>query len=277
MNAKERSTAWAVDQLDPDNWLRIPDFGINPKDVAFEGFAIPIVAPNFKSHGLQCLLREHVKTARALIRKEKRSLDEVKADFLQVLDMMDAKPAFEKIDASRRQAMATFYMVSMQSAELADRHSTDRNSTSLELCYEAITQCAEGVRNSALLSLKGKKESFDAAINEAIAGYVDSHRRTLSAAGLQGAKSRNKPFEAVKSWAIQKAVGMRGAHRDISRMLVPQLPEHLANVSKDPERLIYDAIRENKKPNSYTGGQPHVTAGQLGVTAGQPHAKKGTR
>lgn len=29
MNAKDRAAAWAVDQLDPDNWIEIPEFDVN--------------------------------------------------------------------------------------------------------------------------------------------------------------------------------------------------------------------------------------------------------
>lgn len=30
---------------DPDNWLQIPEFGVRPVDVNFEGFAIPVIGP----------------------------------------------------------------------------------------------------------------------------------------------------------------------------------------------------------------------------------------
>ena len=249
MNAKERSTAWAIDQLEPDNWLRIPDFGINPQDVAFEGFAFPMVTPSSKGRGLQCILREHVKTARALIRKEKRSLDKVKADFLEVLDMIDEKPESEHIDASRQQGMATFYIISLQIAERASQYATDRNSKSLGLCYEAIAECAEAVRNLTLFSVKDKKEPVSAAINEAIAGYVGSQRRALSEAGRKGAAAKNMGHEELKAWALNEAKTMYAPHGDIARRLAALLPAHLANVSKDPERLIYDTLRNPKKPD----------------------------
>lgn len=69
----------------------------------------------------------------------------------------------------------------------------------------------------------------------------------LSAAGEQGAQSRNKPFKTVKGWALEKARGMRGDHKTISRKLAAELPGHLAGASKDPARLIYDALRASKK------------------------------
>ena len=70
---------------------------------------------------------------------------------------------------------------------------------------------------------------------------------SLSAAGEQGAKSRNKPFESVKGWALEKASGMHGDQKTISRKLAAQLPEHLAGASKDPARLIYDALRASQR------------------------------
>lgn len=243
MNAKERSTAWAVDQLDPDNWLRIPDFGINPKDVVFEGFSFPIVTPMLKGYGLRCIVREHVKTARALMRKEERSLSDVRTDFIEVLDMTKAKPESEKIDASPSQAMATFYTFAMQSAELADRLSMDRNSRSLERCYEAIAHCAEEVRNLMVFSLSGKKESHNTAIDEAMRRYVDSQRRALSEAGRRGASAKHETTRALKKWALEQANGMRGSDRDIARRLSAMLPAHLADASNDPMRLIYDTLR----------------------------------
>ena len=245
MNAKERSAAWAVDQQDPDNWLKIPDFGINPKDVTFNGFAFPIVTPGPKGHELMRIVREHVKTARALIRKENRSLSEVKADFIAVLDMMEEKPEAEKLEPSICQTMATFYIATMQSAESAVWHGTIGTPKSLELCYRAISQCAEGVRNLMLLSLKGKKD-FDVAITEAIARHSDSKRKSLSEAGKRGASVKHQSIRALKEWALEKANGMRGSDRDIARKLSTELPVHLAEVSNDSMRLIYDTLRAKK-------------------------------
>ena len=41
---------------------------------------------------------------------------------------------------------------------------------------------------------------------------------------------------------------MRNAHMDIARNLAARLSAHLADISKDPERLIYDALRNPAKP-----------------------------
>ena len=69
----------------------------------------------------------------------------------------------------------------------------------------------------------------------------------LAIAGLHGAQSRNRPFEALKRWALEQAVGMHGAHKQIARKLSAVLPKHLADISQDPERLIYEALRSTGK------------------------------
>lgn len=77
---------------------------------------------------------------------------------------------------------------------------------------------------------------------------AESQRKTfLSRAGEKGALSKNLRTQNLKSWAIQKAMHMRGSDMDIARQLAAQLPPELADVSKDPERLIYDALRSRRK------------------------------
>lgn len=182
MNAKERSEAWAIDQLDPDNWLEIPDFGVLPQEVGLEGFAFPLVSPTVRGDGLRRIIREQVKTARALIRLEKQTLAEVKANYLEVLNMMTDSQETAKIDATHAQAMATFYMVSMGSAERASRqsfggHGGVLSARSQALCYEALAQCEEGIRNLAVRSARAKTEAV-------------SMREIRSAMGRNGAMGK---------------------------------------------------------------------------------------
>jgi len=62
-----------------------------------------------------------------------------------------------------------------------------------------------------------------------------------------GAMSRKNRYEPIKQWALGKAGNMRGAHKQIARQLSAALPNHLADISDDPERLIYDTLRTNRK------------------------------
>ena len=82
------------------------------------------------------------------------------------------------------------------------------------------------------------------------AGHLDKRRRVaLSASGKKGAQSLHGPRIELKAWALAQAKSNRGSHKDIARKLATQIPQHLANASKDPERLIYDTLRAHQKPN----------------------------
>lgn len=74
-------------------------------------------------------------------------------------------------------------------------------------------------------------------------------RQRLSAAGTKGAKAKNQLTNQLKVWALEQAAVMRGDDRAISRKLSAQIPEHLAEASKAPERFIYDALRTRNKPD----------------------------
>lgn len=69
------------------------------------------------------------------------------------------------------------------------------------------------------------------------------HRQKLSKAGEQGAAAKNQKFKALTDWALSQAKGMKDQDIDVARKLSALLPQYLANVSKNPERLIYDALR----------------------------------
>lgn len=125
MNKKEILNAWLKDQCDPDNWLSIPEFGVMPQDVAFEGFAFPIVNPGSKDlRERHENIRSLVKFTRANIRTKFESLVDVRDAHLRVLDViapydgsdldevaMDRLPYADKC--------ATHYMFVMQSLESA--------------------------------------------------------------------------------------------------------------------------------------------------------------
>lgn len=246
LNEKERSAAWNIDKLDPDNWIRIPEFGINPKDVDYKGFVFPIVLPISRGYGLRCIVREHVKTARTLMRKEGRSLSDVQTDCFKMLDMIKNKSVFEKLRFSRNERMASIYALCLHYAKLANKLSTDENSSSREQCCEAITQCAKGIRNLAIVSIDTivEKDGFS---NPESTLYLESERKKLSKAGKLGASAMHKDTDSLKIWALEKSKSMHGSDMDNSRKLAKQLPENLIDASEDPQRLIYDAIRKAAK------------------------------
>lgn len=74
-----------------------------------------------------------------------------------------------------------------------------------------------------------------------------SRKKMLSDAGQKGATAKNAGTRHLRNWAIDTASKMRGADIDLSRQLAARLPLQLADVSKSPQRLIYDALRARKK------------------------------
>lgn len=74
-----------------------------------------------------------------------------------------------------------------------------------------------------------------------------TRKAKLSEAGKLGARSKNAPVTALKDWALNRASSMRGSDVDMARQLSASLPEHLADISKNPERLIYETLRNRKR------------------------------
>ena len=130
---KHRSTQvsepWLTDQKDPDNWLVIPEFGVNPVDVSFEGFRSPIVTPSSKKLREQHEnIRTLVKYIRDKIRETFNSVSDVRAAHLRVLDVVwpadESIPKDQDLEAlSREDKNATYYTLAMSFlADAVDTH-----------------------------------------------------------------------------------------------------------------------------------------------------------
>jgi hypothetical protein len=88
--------------------------------------------------------------------------------------------------------------------------------------------------------------------------FEQANKRFLAAAGLKGAEVRNKPYGELKKWALSEAAKLRGSDKEISRKLANKIPAHMADISKEPARFFYEAIRE-ERALKVTGSQPPVT------------------
>lgn len=64
--------------------------------------------------------------------------------------------------------------------------------------------------------------------------------------GRKGGLERHKHTRALKDWALSEASRMIGSDRSIARDLAARLPPKFMQVSEDPIRLIYDAIRAKR-------------------------------
>lgn len=92
-------------------------------------------------------------------------------------------------------------------------------------------------------------EDIAEAIEDRLRRFSEDRARKAATAGALGARAKNARYEKLKIWALEKASTMNGDDKGIARTLNKELPSHLFDVSGDPERLIYDALRARKKLN----------------------------
>ena len=102
--------------------------------------------------------------------------------------------------------------------------------------------------------IDGEKISDDAML--AVMGFccqmadaVDPKRLANQRAkktGGAGGVSKKQRYEPIKQWALKESANMRGSDKQLARRLSGLLPKHLNNISEDPERLIYDTLRNKK-------------------------------
>ena len=76
--------------------------------------------------------------------------------------------------------------------------------------------------------------------------------KMLSEAGKIGADIKNNRTRLLKEWALKKAEKMKGEDKKKAKDLSALIPIDLADASKDPQRFIYDALREQDKQKKKT-------------------------
>ena len=98
-------------------------------------------------------------------------------------------------------------------------------------------------------SLRGLNAQLDAIDRgDAPSREITLLRSELAAAGARGADAKHAKTRALKEWAVKNACASRASDREISRALAAKLPAEFVDVSVDPERLIYEALRATRKP-----------------------------
>lgn len=127
---------------------------------------------------------------------------------------------------------------------------------SISLAYASVALCIDD-RNtetqselSVLLSLLSASKLIGMAIGVIVESPVTheaKRRQALSEAGKMGAQAKHRKLGELKNWAISRAAQERGSDIEVARKLAASLPSDLADVSRNPERLIYDTLREAKR------------------------------
>ncbi|QJC57151.1 hypothetical protein HC248_02467 [Polaromonas vacuolata] len=100
-----------------------------------------------------------------------------------------------------------------------------------------------------LLILANFEMGFVLGVATNIVESEENNRIKLSRQGLAGQEVRHRKTRELKLWVFSMAASMRDHHAGIARKLSAQIPDHLACVSKNPERFIYDALRTRRTPD----------------------------
>jgi hypothetical protein len=111
-------------------------------------------------------------------------------------------------------------------------HNADKNMSHIDL-FDLFTELQE------CFSFSGREFILE--------GVALQRKEGHSLAGKKGADRKHAGTRALTEWALAKALISSGDDKKIAKTLRGQLPDHLKKASVDPERLIYDALRAERK------------------------------
>lgn len=237
-------SAWERDQLDPDNWLRIPEFGVAPADVGFEGFALPIVTPRTLEEPFATAMRDMVRTVRKLARAEFQTLEELRAIGLGAFEALWPAAAANEVpreneaqNLTAKQVAALRYNNAMLSFELADRQWHDAlREPADEWSIAAGRRSAESFAGGASMIvgwLTGRPFERDLRA-------VEGMRRGASAGGKASGKARRAdsrlPTPAVLRGERENLIADGWAPRDVAATLAARRGCSASHIRKTLKR-----------------------------------------
>lgn len=98
--------------VNPDAWINIPEFGVMPSEVNYEGFSFPVVHATVDPFSVN--LMELIGVARKLAQREFKTLEELKEVYVRVLDVMIEEEEEGCTEWTARQSVSVMYMEFME-------------------------------------------------------------------------------------------------------------------------------------------------------------------
>jgi hypothetical protein len=206
------SERWFNDQQDPANWLRVPEFEVRPADVAFEGFAFPILYPNAPMREMRENVRDLVRLARGLVVKECSTRKDQLTAFGEWLDGEPLTP--------RRYAAAAYSIV-MQRLE----HALEQTEPLVRIeipgergVEECLADAMQALSLAALMltewSLKDPKAQ---ALTRAM--VTDEMKKAmLSELGKKGRQKSLRETEGMKAQTLEWCRAQRANHASLNAL-----------------------------------------------------------
>lgn len=242
--AEQRIAAFDIDRYDPDNWMKIPEFRVSPKDVSFEGFAFPIVRPNEKNYGLKILIRQQVTMARSLIRKTGFSQQDVKSLTFAAFENVAYGKSDVILSLDGKGRIAVFYSMAIDLLGFAIGSADNAKRRDLNQAHSHVAQASDCVRTMMMLTLNDPDDKYE--IERRVEQSINDRLRVVrSKAGLAGANAKHATARELKEWALaeyQRNPNKRNNLRRLAEDISSRAPKDLMNNLDDPIRVIYSAL-----------------------------------
>lgn len=166
---------WDELQLMPDNWIEIPEFGVMPADVGFQGFAFPILDPTTDRDHWRVALFDASSLVRQQARGRFASLAEIKDLYYKAFESEELKAIWTDEHAfAIRYGMFFDYL----------RQSIDRFEDDKEGCLNSVSIAMQ----MALKMLQGR--AVDPAEVRGELSRIVNMRAGASKGGKQSGKTR---------------------------------------------------------------------------------------
>lgn len=256
MDEKSAKSVSTVDKYDPDNWIHIPAFGVNPVTVNFEGFETKIIYPQAShQHELRSIISGLVKTARAIVIKLGMQLSDIDMDGqmlasrLRLTDQSDEK-------VSRKQLISLYFLLPMLALENAEGSLSKGLLGDITGCHRSLLTSVAGIRRLVALALEalgGHASEIHQELAELKCMYLEESKQKkqrLSLGGKISAAAKHERGHRLKSWAIERfesRANKKLNETQYARILSNELPEEFKNIFDDVQRVIKTALLKHQK------------------------------
>ncbi len=180
---------------DPDNWLRIPDFGVMPAEVNYEGFSLPILGPGITDVVFQSCIANIVRQSRSIARRIFSSHSDLVEVALIVLVAM-RKAAHPSSAGTTQKPIKSDAIVAVN----------------FYLAMLHLEACLQSYRRSKAISLQELAMGAACLLNMSQEVVPNLEDLDVVPIAHKGGVARAKKFESIKEWLLPKWIAFCEKH-----------------------------------------------------------------
>jgi hypothetical protein len=198
---------YATEREDPNNWFRIPEFGVRPAEVGWQGFSHEILYPGCDRPDVRVDVRELVAILRRLAMREGASLRALAAT------MQDGDGT--RADLERQRPTMRYVCIVRELERALEGRDADGQERSLESAFESLGRgslmlAAWSEERATKNASKGAfaRHAEHRSMKQQLFEWLDAHRaeyRTLDAAAIAAHQARLAPVThgTIRRWATE--------------------------------------------------------------------------